>query len=362
MKRTVFAVSWVAVASVVLAACGGGGSGDSGPGTAGLVQDFSASAQAISSAASNYGTKASVMTDRAACTADQAAYEAQVRPLLEQMRSGSGAMDQQMSSMGRAADADMTCGMEAITAELDLHASIACASPTDMGPNESEAARHVQVITAWADHQRVRAEQMGSSMGMGGMPGGTTTGTCQPQGDGAYTMMNGPARPAVTGMMVSGFHAGAEEIAAAVTRHGVAAAGMSDVAACRADETSYDAVVRPMVNQMRVLASPMDETMRSMGGPGASGDMQCGADAMRWELDRHASLACASTGDMGPNRTEDARHVQAMTSWTDHQRVRSEQMGSTMGMGGMPGGGTTATCQRNADGSYTLPGGGGMMP
>ena len=66
-------------------------------------------------------------------------YDAQVRPLLEHMRSGSGAMDQQMSSMGRAADADMTCGTEAMTAELDLHASIACASPTDMGPNESEA-------------------------------------------------------------------------------------------------------------------------------------------------------------------------------------------------------------------------------
>jgi hypothetical protein len=357
MKRTVVAVSWV-----VLAACGGGGSGDSGPVTADEVLDFSASAQAISSAASSYGTTAAVMPDRAACTTDQSAYDAQVRPLLEHMRSGSGAMDEQMSSMGRGADADMTCGTEAMTAELDLHASIACASPTDMGPNESEAARHVQVMTAWADHQRVRAEQMGSTMNMGGMPGGTTTGTCQRNADGTHTMMNGTAGPAVTSMMVDGFHAGAQEIAAAASGYGAAAGGMADVAACRTGQSGYDGVVRPMVEQMRAIAGPMDENMTSMGGQAASADMQCGADAMRWELDRHASLACASTGDMTPNRTEAARHVQAMTEWADHQRVRSEQMGSMMGMGGMSGDGSTGTCQRNADGSYTLSGGGGMMP
>jgi hypothetical protein len=37
-------------------------------------------------------------------------------------------MDEQMSSKGRGADADVTCGTEAMTAELDLHASIAQAS------------------------------------------------------------------------------------------------------------------------------------------------------------------------------------------------------------------------------------------
>lgn len=66
--------------------------------------------------------------------------------------------------------------------------------------------------------------------------------------------------------------------------------------------------------------------------------------------------------NMAPNRTEAARHVQAMTSWTDHQRVRSEQMGSMIGVGGMPSGGSAGTCRRNADGSFTLQGSGGMMP
>ncbi len=358
MKRTVMAVS-----CAVLGACGGGGDGGSGSVTAADVQDFGASAQAIASAASSYGTRAADVPDRAACTADQGAYDAAVRPLLEHMRSGSGAMDGQMSSMGRGADADMACGTEAMTAELDLHASIACASPADMGPNEGEAARHVQVMTAWADHQRVRAEQMGSTMGMGGMPGGTTTGTCQRQPDGTYAMMNGFAGPSVNGMMVEGFHAGAQQIADAASAYGAVAGGMADVAACRTDQAAYDGGVRPMLEQMRALAGAMDQQMTaSMGGQGASADMRCGADAMLWELDRHAPLACASSGDMAPNRTEAARHVQAMTEWTDHQRVRSEQMGSAMGMGGMGGGGTTATCQRNADGSYTLSGGTGMMP
>jgi len=42
--------------------------------------------------------------------------------------------------------------------------------------------------------------------------------------------------------------------------------------------------------------------------------------------------ARVSTGDVAPNRTEAVRHVQAMAAWTEHQRVRSEQMGSMMGI------------------------------
>ena len=67
--------------------------------------------------------------------------------------------------------------------------------------------------------------------------------------------------------------------------------------------------------------------MASMGGQRGPADMQCGADAMLWELERHASSACVSASDMAPNRTEAAGHVQAMGAWSDHQRVRSEQMG-----------------------------------
>jgi hypothetical protein len=183
MKRTIGVVSWA-----VLSACGGGGASVT---TADQVRDFDATAQAISSAASSYGTATAAMPGLAACTADESGYEAQVRPLLDHMRTGSAGMDTLMSSLGPRADADMACATSAMAAELAHHAAIACASPTDMSPNESEAARHVQAMIAWADHQHVRTEQMGSMMGMGGMAGGMTTGTCRRNADGTYTLSGG---------------------------------------------------------------------------------------------------------------------------------------------------------------------------
>jgi hypothetical protein len=198
----------------------------------------------------------------------------------------------------------------------------------------------------------VRAEQAGSMMGMGGMAGGTTIGTCAQDAGGTHTMSDGSADPVATDTNVMGVQAGALQLAAAASAYGTAAAAMADVAACRSEAAAYDDVVRPMVQQMRAIAAAVDRRMMSMG-QASSADVQCGADAMLWELDRHRSLACAAA-DMGPNRTEALGHAQAMTEWADHQRVRSEEMGSMMGVGGMmPGGGATGTCQRNEDGSYT---------
>lgn len=168
---------------------------------------------------------------------------------------------------------------------------------------------------------------------------------------------------------VQTFHTTSEAVAAAAESYGAAGASMPDVQTCGANESRYDAQVRPMVEQMRALAGGMDHEMMSMGQAGRA-DILCAADAMAAELDHHRSVACASLADMAPNRAEASHHAQAMTAWADHQRVRSEQMGSMMGMGGMGPGGQTGTCQRNADGSFTLgggsampgPGGGGMMP
>lgn len=188
MKKTLV----VAVSCVALAACGGGGtSGGRSPVTTGDVQAFRGSAEAISTAATAYGATAATMPDHGACLADESGYETQVRPMVDQMRTRSGDMDEQMASMGRAADADMGCGASAMAAELDHHAPLACESATDMAPNRTEAARHVQAMGAWADHQRARSEQMGSMMGMSGMPGGSTTGTCQRNADGSYTLSGG---------------------------------------------------------------------------------------------------------------------------------------------------------------------------
>lgn len=173
------------VALVFAAAACGGSSGSSGS----TPQTVDALSRRISAAAAAYGTQASGMTDASACTTDETSYDAQVRPMVEQMQGMMPGMDQSMSSMGHGADADMTCGANAMMAELDRHEGVACSSTTDMGPNKMEAQQHVSAMTQWADHQMVRSDEMGSMMGMGGMgSGGMTTGHCVRNGDGTYSM------------------------------------------------------------------------------------------------------------------------------------------------------------------------------
>jgi hypothetical protein len=179
-------VTGVLAAVVVVAGCGNDSSGASQAD----VQAYAALSQQISSAASGYGAAAGATIDVSSCQSTHASYDAQVRPMVDHMRSMSGAMDQQMDMMGRAADGDMSCGAEAMAAELAHHDAAACAS-TVMSANHAEAARHVTAMTTWADHQHARADEMGSMMGQGGgmMPsGGSTTMTCHRSGDGTFTL------------------------------------------------------------------------------------------------------------------------------------------------------------------------------
>jgi hypothetical protein len=64
-------------------------------------------------------------------------------------------MDGMLSSVGQAARADMACASDATLAGLDHHHAIACG--TDVAGDVTEAACHVQAMTSWADHQRIRA-------------------------------------------------------------------------------------------------------------------------------------------------------------------------------------------------------------
>lgn len=167
-------------------ACGGS-SGSSGA----SPQAMNELSRSIASAAATYGSQASAMTDPGTCRSDESSYDAQVRPMVEQMQGMAPEMDQTMGSMGRGADADMTCAAKAMMAELDRHRSAACPSTGDMGPNRSEADRDVATMTQWANHQLVRSQAMASMMGtgMGAMGGGgMTTGHCVQNADGAYTM------------------------------------------------------------------------------------------------------------------------------------------------------------------------------
>ena len=175
------------VTALSAAACGGTTSGISSA----EIQAFNAAALAVSTAAATYGTQAAAMTSTATCTSAQGAYDPQARPKVIAMQGMGVAMDGSMGTMGHTSDEDMACAANAMMAELDRHAAIACASAADMTPNKAEAQQHVAAMTQWANHQMVRSNAMGSmmGMGMGGMGGaGMTTGHCVHNPDGSYSM------------------------------------------------------------------------------------------------------------------------------------------------------------------------------
>ncbi len=153
----------------------------------------------------------------------------------------------------------------------------------------------------------------------------------------------------------------AQHVSTAVTAYATQASGMTDTAGCTAAETSYEGQVRPSIAQMQSMGPGMDQLMGSMGNA-ANADMTCAANAMMAELDHHHAVACASTTDMAPNKTEAQHHAAVMNDWAQHQEARSYAMGAMMGSGmggmgmsGMAGNGTTTEhCVQNPDGSSSL--------
>jgi hypothetical protein len=171
------------VLSATVAACGG----SSSDAERADVRAYAALAQEISGAASSYATAAGATSDVPGCQSAQGAYAAQVRPMLDRMHAMSGGMDREMGMMGPATHADMTCGADAMLAELARHAAVACSSG-DMAVNHAEAARHSDEMHDWAEHQQARAGEMGGMMGMGGMDGGGAAATCRQGADGTFTL------------------------------------------------------------------------------------------------------------------------------------------------------------------------------
>ncbi len=151
-----------------------------------------------------------------------------------------------------------------------------------------------------------------------------------------------------------------QAVASSATSYATQAATMTSATSCSSMQGAYDSQVRPMVASMQGMGPGMDEMMGSMNHM-ADADMECGANAMMAELDRHRAMACTSSTDMAPNVQEAGQHATAMTQWASHQVARAHEMGSMMGMGGMMGGsggsGTTSStgrCVHGADGSYTI--------
>jgi len=154
---------------------------------------------------------------------------------------------------------------------------------------------------------------------------------------------------------IQAFNTAAQGASTAAVSYGTQAATMSSPASCTSAQTSYDSQVRPLVGQMQGMGAGMDAMMGSMNHMAAE-DMGCGANAMMAELDRHQTVACASTADMNPNKAEAQQHVTSMTQWAGHQMGRSHDLASMAGMGmdHMGSGTTTGHCIHNADGSYTF--------
>jgi hypothetical protein len=137
----------------------------------------------------------------------------------------------------------------------------------------------------------------------------------------------------------------------------MAGAGVTTLAQCQSLESQYDGQVRPWISEMVGMAGGMDGLVSAHDGA-MDADMGCVTNAMMQELDTHRSTACAAA-DMGTDRAEAARHVQAMSGYTTHGIQRSDEISH-----GMQGGSWSWTpmmsgCQNGGGGMG--PGGGMMM-
>lgn len=184
LSRTAALVAFLAVAFLV--SCG---SSASGIDTA-EIQAFDASARGAAAATADYSVAASAMTSPAECASAQASYDARARPLVGRMQGMGASMDAMMDSMGHMDADDMGCTADAMRAELDRHAQVACASATDVAADRAEALGHVAAMNPWIAHADGRARDLGAMAGMqmGGMGGGSTTGHCRRAADGTYAL------------------------------------------------------------------------------------------------------------------------------------------------------------------------------
>ncbi len=170
--------------ALILAACGGSSPnrGAAVAGDAAIAQYQSLSSE-VQAAAVAYGTTmAGPAMTVDGCAAAHDAYDAQVRPWIDQMIQMSASMDAFMDAHGGQGYADMACVANAMLQELDAHRLVACTLPT-LGGDQTEAARHVGVMTSYAGHAYDRCGQMIGGQGTwapsapvcGGTSGGTAT-------------------------------------------------------------------------------------------------------------------------------------------------------------------------------------------
>ena len=119
------------------------------------------------------------MADMGACTAERDRYDAEARPIVDQMTTMSTSMDDCMMAMGRDNLADMQTTCRGMGDELTSHLGAACAS-ADMAQNAAEADRHCGAMRAMAQLEMDRVDNMSQdgSMMSNKMPGKMSGGSC----------------------------------------------------------------------------------------------------------------------------------------------------------------------------------------
>ncbi len=183
----------VLAAVLLLGACSG--TGNSMGVNASDVAALDQAAARVSSSAASYQTSTANMATPADCGAAVQQYSTQVQPSVDRIAQMSGRMDAAMSSMGQMMGADMECGSGVMQQELAHHLGVACASP-DMAANRAEAARHAGAMQEFADHMRMRADEMSTMMGSSGMMGGGMgSGNGPAVMDGGWVMPDGGTIP-----------------------------------------------------------------------------------------------------------------------------------------------------------------------
>jgi galactitol-specific phosphotransferase system IIB component len=151
---------------------------------------------------------------------------------------------------------------------------------------------------------------------------------------------------------LAAYQALGQQVETTVTAYGAETATLADVAACETAHARYEAAMAGMVEPMRQMSAELDQHMDGMGHGGF--DMGCVADALAAEFEHHHAEACTGA-DVAADEQAAASHVATMDRFVEHQRMRYEDAGTSMGMMG-PHDGTTFTCEENADGSFTLGG------
>lgn len=157
-----------AYVSIVALAVSGCGMGAAAPDVAAYQQSVSE----LQAAVATHQTDAAATSTSQDCLAEHQRYDGMIRPHLQQMTKQSGGMDTCLQAMGHAGPFNMNSMCGSMQAELDRHATAACAG--DAAANHAEAAHHCQLMRDWLAQQQTRTDSM---MGMGGMMNG---GRCSP--------------------------------------------------------------------------------------------------------------------------------------------------------------------------------------